>query len=476
MKTTKCNSALSLALILALTAAPLLAPGCAASPALNDPASIRTGLKLKRSDRLLIVAPHPDDETLSLAGLIQQALKLKVPVKVIMMTNGDGYKRAAAIDTKDLLPTYADFLKLGNDRHKETVAAMGKLSLARKNIEFLCYPDGGVDGLFTKNWDYDNVRLGRNGAMAAPYIFAYEKQAPYCGQNVVKNLQSIISDFKPTIIVFPGAEDIHHDHWATNAFIEYTITLMRYRCRAFTYLVHRGNTWPQPTFLSLKDYLIPPLALTDSDAHWFKVPLTTSEESKKLKAVACYKSQLKLTSGYLESFVRRNELVAVYPDIFIEPLKKEPDFFTHPLLHGRIMVDPSGDTFLNELAEFGDIRGLGFAYNKRKIWFVVDTQAGIHKSVTYAFHMRIFKNDSIERLDLRVVDGLPSFQKYAGNSLNPKYSTRIRMNKTRLVVELPDDYLKGAEYVMVNVDTYIVGGNDAKWLDRTGWRRIVLDT
>ncbi len=474
MKTPRRVGALSLILILALVGAPTLSSGCAATPALNDPASVRTGLKLRKSDRLLIVAPHPDDESLSSAGLLQQALELKIPIKVVLMTNGDAYKRAVAIDFKIPQPSPADFIKFGDERHKETIAAMSRLGVSRKDIYFLSYPDGGLEAMFTRDWDYKNLHLGRNGSKTAPYAFAYEKNAAYCGQNVVKNLQSVLSDFKPTTIVFPGAEDIHHDHWATNAFIEYTITLMRYRCRAFTYLVHRGKTWPQPTYFSPKDYLLPPTALTDIDAHWFKVPLTASQESAKFKAVACYKSQLNVTSAYLESFIRRNELVAVYPDIFIEPLKKEPDFFTHPALHGRIMVDPGLDTFSNELAEFGDIRSVGFAYNNRKIWFAVDSQAGIHKAVTYAFHMRIFSKGKVERLDLRVVDGVPSFQKYAGNSLNPKYSTRIRMNESRLVVELPDDYLKNAEYVMVNVDTFVAGEKESKWIDRTGWRRIVL--
>ncbi len=463
-----------MAIVITLTAMPLAAPGCAAAPVLNDPASIRTGLKLTSRDRLLIVAPHPDDEALSSAGLIQKALDLKIPVKVVLMTNGDGYKRAVVVDLKNPEPTAADFLKLGNERHLETVTAMSRLGLPRKDIYFLCFPDGGLEAMFTRNWDYGCARKGRSGFYASPYAFAYEKRARYCGQNVVKNLQSILSDFKPTTIVFPGAEDIHHDHWATNAFIEYTITMMRYRCRAFTYLVHRGKTWPQPTYFSPKDYLLPPLSLTDIDAHWFKIPLTPAEESNKMKAVAGYKTQLQLTAGYLESFIRRNELVAVYPDILIEPLKTEPDFFTHPLLHGRIMIDPPLDTFLNELAPFGDIRGVGFAYNKRKLWFAVDTQAGIHKGVTYAFHLRIFKKDKIERIDLRVLDGVPSFQKYADNSLNPKYSTRVRLNDTRLVIELPDEFLKDADYVMTNVDTYVAGETESMWVDRTGWRRIVL--
>jgi len=41
--------------------------------------------------RLLIFSPHPDDESLRAAGLIQRVLKEGGKVKVVFMTNGDGF-------------------------------------------------------------------------------------------------------------------------------------------------------------------------------------------------------------------------------------------------------------------------------------------------------------------------------------------------------------------------------------------------
>jgi hypothetical protein len=41
--------------------------------------------------RLLVVAPHPDDETLGAGGLIQRVRHAGGAVKVVFMTNGDGY-------------------------------------------------------------------------------------------------------------------------------------------------------------------------------------------------------------------------------------------------------------------------------------------------------------------------------------------------------------------------------------------------
>lgn len=39
--------------------------------------------------KILIIFPHPDDETFSCAGLIQKALKLKSKVKVVSLTKGE---------------------------------------------------------------------------------------------------------------------------------------------------------------------------------------------------------------------------------------------------------------------------------------------------------------------------------------------------------------------------------------------------
>src|ERR1700761_1545366 len=40
-------------------------------------------------DRLVVVAPHPDDEVLGTAGLIQQMLVHDIAVEVIAVTDGD---------------------------------------------------------------------------------------------------------------------------------------------------------------------------------------------------------------------------------------------------------------------------------------------------------------------------------------------------------------------------------------------------
>lgn len=155
----------------------------------KDEPSYPKGPTLTRSDRILVVAPHPDDESLGTAGIIRRAVEKKIPTQVVLMTTGDGYRRAVEVYYGIIEPTAEDFRRLAAVRHLESINAMKELGLKEKDVIFLAYPDGGTNSLFEVNWDYDNLHASLNGGTNAPYPFAYEPGAPYCGENVVKNLE-----------------------------------------------------------------------------------------------------------------------------------------------------------------------------------------------------------------------------------------------------------------------------------------------
>lgn len=54
-------------------------------------------LSLEGVQRALIIAPHPDDETLAAGGLIKSVLSRGGQVKVVMVTNGDGQPLAPLV-------------------------------------------------------------------------------------------------------------------------------------------------------------------------------------------------------------------------------------------------------------------------------------------------------------------------------------------------------------------------------------------
>ena len=87
--------------------------------------------------RVLVIAPHPDDETLGPGILLSRLAKKGAQVRVVVMTNGDGFTDALAISYHELKPRREDYLKFGYTRQKETLAAMGLLGIPESDVTFL---------------------------------------------------------------------------------------------------------------------------------------------------------------------------------------------------------------------------------------------------------------------------------------------------------------------------------------------------
>jgi LmbE family N-acetylglucosaminyl deacetylase len=84
------------------------------------------------ADRIVVVSPHPDDETLGVGGLIAMALDRSLRVVVLCVTNGE-----AAYCCDDLAGV----------RRRELAEALASLGEdERITHHFLDLPDGGVEG------------------------------------------------------------------------------------------------------------------------------------------------------------------------------------------------------------------------------------------------------------------------------------------------------------------------------------------
>src|SRR5688572_14982849 len=94
----------------------------AALPAIETPS---------RADRILIIAPHIDDETLSAGGYAFGALRAGSFVAVAYLTAGDCNPIPAMIDDRRIIPGARDYLQEGRDRIAEGLQAMQALGVAR---------------------------------------------------------------------------------------------------------------------------------------------------------------------------------------------------------------------------------------------------------------------------------------------------------------------------------------------------------
>src|ERR1700689_5081239 len=75
------------------------------------------------NDRIVVVAPHPDDEVLGAGGLIQQACAVGAEVHVIYLTNGDHNQIAFKLYKLRLHLSARQYFGFGALREREATAA-----------------------------------------------------------------------------------------------------------------------------------------------------------------------------------------------------------------------------------------------------------------------------------------------------------------------------------------------------------------
>src|SRR6185436_8274566 len=66
-------------------------------------------LPVTADTRLLIVAPHPDDEILAAGGLIQHLRAANGTLRVVYLTDGEGYKEGVQVEDHVAAPTPSNY-------------------------------------------------------------------------------------------------------------------------------------------------------------------------------------------------------------------------------------------------------------------------------------------------------------------------------------------------------------------------------
>lgn len=266
--------------------------------------------------RLLIVAPHPDDETLGCAGLIQQAQASGVEVFVVLMTNGDGYQyeRTLMVAQDVLRGTSKEHLALGARRRNESLRALAELGVPADHVISLGYPDGGVHAMWQPpHWSpVQPFRSPHSRRDHNPYPTSLSPAAPYCGAQVARDLLRVIETRRPTAIFTTAPFDVHRDHWATYGFVRLAAEWMKRRDAAdipvYGFLVHRHD-WPAPQGYHPRDLLEPPAAwLHIPLLTWLRADLTPEQVQTKDHCLWRHRSQNAGRSAELLAFVRRDEL------------------------------------------------------------------------------------------------------------------------------------------------------------------------
>ena len=210
------------------------------------------------SDRLLIIAPHPDDEVIGAGGLIQRVAGRGGDVRVVFVTAGENNPWPQRVMQRKWFVTAQDRAAWGALRRREAAASLEVLGAPADCPIFLDYPD------------QDIARLARQG-----------------DQGLTETLRAIIRDFRPSLLVSASAQDFHADHRAVAWFAHHAVRGMGDSApEIVTYVVH-GEGAPHRLHFTLS--------------------LTERERERKLRAIQCHASQLLLSRRRFLSYAQTRE-------------------------------------------------------------------------------------------------------------------------------------------------------------------------
>ena len=272
----------------------------------------------KKNERILILAPHPDDESIACAGIIQKALKAGAQVRIVYLTNGDHNEFAFIVYEKRITMRQGAFIYMGKLRQKESTKAMKFLGLSEKDLVFLGYPDYGTFEIFCKYWQtLKPFRDRLTRISSVPYKESPSYGAKYYGENILSDLTKQILDYQPDKIFVSHPADVNVDHKALYLFLQVALSDLEARIakpEVYPYLVHCAG-WPKPRYYHPELELYPPDKFIGSQLNWLRSDLSPEELDKKYRSTIFYKSQTQSSAFYLFSFIRKNELFSDYPEL-----------------------------------------------------------------------------------------------------------------------------------------------------------------
>jgi LmbE family N-acetylglucosaminyl deacetylase len=308
----------------AAAAGPGPAPARAAENDVRRDAACASSIDVARGERLVVIAPHPDDEVIATAGLIQRVVARGGTALVVPVTAGDGYASAVRHDLRGHEPQPADFVAYGERRLGESRAGLRALAGERVRLLPLGFPDGGLAALLHEHWQPANpVRSSTTAASDPPYDReVLEPNVRYSGADLRRELASLLRSERPTMIALPDPRDVHPDHRAAGIFALLAIDqvwqpeLARRTAlpKLLGYLVHWPD-WPPgwdaacPAAAWRHERLLLPETFVQANPRRATATLALGEREveRKGEALARHATQQEVMPVFLAAFVRRTE-------------------------------------------------------------------------------------------------------------------------------------------------------------------------
>jgi LmbE family N-acetylglucosaminyl deacetylase len=211
----------------------------------------------------MLIAPHPDDESLACSIVLQRAVRAGAHVRVVYATDGENNPWPQRVLERKWRLDELDRGRWGRLRRQEALNALSALGIDESQVEFLALPDQGLTGLLLSD--------------VTPSL---------------QLLTDCILNWAPTDLFWPALGDTHPDHSALAVMMFLTVGDLRphFQVSAWNFLVH-GN---DPEF----------------SRRAFMLEATAEETAVKRAAIHCHKTQLKLCRRRFLGYATRPERLA----------------------------------------------------------------------------------------------------------------------------------------------------------------------
>ncbi|MBW8822738.1 MAG: PIG-L family deacetylase [Xanthomonadales bacterium] len=216
-----------------------------------------TALPIDAATRLLVIAPHPDDEIIACGGLLQAVAQAGGRARVLFATDGDNNPWPQRVSERRLRLDAGARKRWGTLRRAEAAAALDALRCDGLDGMHIGWPDGELTTLL----------------------------APPRSVEAIDTLTDVMADFAPTMVMVPAFGDYHPDHSALALLA--TLALRRFPgVRSGSFHIH-----------------VPP---SGAGQEWSLV-LDTQALERKRDGLRCYGSQLHFGKQRLLKFARAHE-------------------------------------------------------------------------------------------------------------------------------------------------------------------------
>ena len=139
---------------------------------------------------LVVVAPHPDDESLGCGGLIAEARARGLPVRLVVVSDGCGSHPNSRLYPPE---------RLRGLREDETRRAVGELGLAPEHVAFLRLPDAHVPSTGATAQAAAEVIADAVRESEADAVFVTWRHDPHCDHTAAADIVGLARPLIPDI-------------------------------------------------------------------------------------------------------------------------------------------------------------------------------------------------------------------------------------------------------------------------------------